>query len=224
MNDPNKIDPTREPHSFEAALAARDAEQGAKVGAAIASIAAPTPTHDKFGLPLIDALWAKRDCTLGCSGTGTIAVRVMPEGEAISTLAFATRTATPRLPRQIGRNEPCPCGSGNKFKRCCIGKAEHAPATRPRTCRCAQRRYEGVAAEVRARVEYLVAHGADHDVANVSVLMELGLAPPPELMDRAIKKRGNFGPDQAPTPATPVPGEFAMGFSDPGDYPTPATE
>lgn len=24
--------------------------------------------------------------------------------------------------RKIGRNEPCPCGSGKKFKRCCIGK------------------------------------------------------------------------------------------------------
>lgn len=23
---------------------------------------------------------------------------------------------------KIGRNDPCPCGSGKKFKRCCIGK------------------------------------------------------------------------------------------------------
>ena len=23
----------------------------------------------------------------------------------------------------IGRNEPCPCGSGEKYKRCCEGKA-----------------------------------------------------------------------------------------------------
>lgn len=23
---------------------------------------------------------------------------------------------------KIGRNEPCPCGSGQKFKRCCISK------------------------------------------------------------------------------------------------------
>ena len=26
--------------------------------------------------------------------------------------------------RNIGRNDPCPCGSGKKFKKCCIGKAE----------------------------------------------------------------------------------------------------
>jgi len=22
----------------------------------------------------------------------------------------------------VGRNEPCPCGSGNKFKKCCLNK------------------------------------------------------------------------------------------------------
>jgi hypothetical protein len=26
--------------------------------------------------------------------------------------------------RNIGRNDPCPCGSGKKFKKCCIGKVE----------------------------------------------------------------------------------------------------
>jgi len=25
-------------------------------------------------------------------------------------------------PEKIGRNEPCPCGSGRKFKKCCLGK------------------------------------------------------------------------------------------------------
>jgi uncharacterized protein YecA (UPF0149 family) len=24
---------------------------------------------------------------------------------------------------KIGRNEACPCGSGQKYKRCCLGKA-----------------------------------------------------------------------------------------------------
>lgn len=27
------------------------------------------------------------------------------------------------IQRKIGRNEPCPCGSGLKFKKCCISKA-----------------------------------------------------------------------------------------------------
>jgi hypothetical protein len=38
--------------------------------------------------------------------------------------------------RKISRNDPCPCGSGKKFKHCCIGKdidweARQAPARRP---------------------------------------------------------------------------------------------
>ncbi len=27
---------------------------------------------------------------------------------------------------KIGRNSPCPCGSGKKYKKCCIGKPDHA--------------------------------------------------------------------------------------------------
>src|SRR6202051_3513370 len=26
--------------------------------------------------------------------------------------------------RDVGRNDPCPCGSGKKFKKCCLDKAE----------------------------------------------------------------------------------------------------
>jgi hypothetical protein len=26
---------------------------------------------------------------------------------------------------KVGRNEPCPCGSGKKFKHCCLSKTEH---------------------------------------------------------------------------------------------------
>ncbi len=36
------------------------------------------------------------------------------------------RLLTPRLPTtpkiEVGRNEPCPCGSGKKYKRCCMKK------------------------------------------------------------------------------------------------------
>jgi SWIM/SEC-C metal-binding protein len=28
-------------------------------------------------------------------------------------------TATRRVEKKIGRNEPCPCGSGKKYKKCC---------------------------------------------------------------------------------------------------------
>jgi uncharacterized protein len=29
---------------------------------------------------------------------------------------------TPSSSAKIGRNDPCPCGSGKKYKKCCLGK------------------------------------------------------------------------------------------------------
>lgn len=31
---------------------------------------------------------------------------------------------------KVGRNDPCPCGSGRKYKKCCAGKAQAAPLER----------------------------------------------------------------------------------------------
>ncbi|MBI4549578.1 MAG: SEC-C domain-containing protein [Candidatus Omnitrophica bacterium] len=28
------------------------------------------------------------------------------------------------FPKDVGRNDPCPCGSGKKFKKCCYDKIE----------------------------------------------------------------------------------------------------
>jgi hypothetical protein len=28
------------------------------------------------------------------------------------------------FPKEIGRNDPCPCGSGKKYKKCCMDKME----------------------------------------------------------------------------------------------------
>ena len=38
-----------------------------------------------------------------------------------------------RLGPKVGRNEPCPCGSGKKYKKCCLGKDKGArpPAADP---------------------------------------------------------------------------------------------
>ena len=32
-----------------------------------------------------------------------------------------TKKQIARRPPRVGRNEPCPCGSGKKFKNCCLG-------------------------------------------------------------------------------------------------------
>jgi hypothetical protein len=36
-----------------------------------------------------------------------------------------------RLDKQVGRNDPCPCGSGLKYKKCCADKAQHIGAPSP---------------------------------------------------------------------------------------------
>jgi uncharacterized protein YecA (UPF0149 family) len=52
--------------------------------------------------------------------------RMSPESRALLQPHLATMHVAPtqaqlrrRRPR-VGRNEPCPCGSGLKFKRCCL--------------------------------------------------------------------------------------------------------
>jgi hypothetical protein len=32
----------------------------------------------------------------------------------------------------VGRNEPCPCGSGRKYKKCCLSKHEEEELLRQR--------------------------------------------------------------------------------------------
>lgn len=49
--------------------------------------------------------------------------------EVIASTAsgFTVRAAGP----QVGRNDPCPCGSGNKYKKCCADKPQAAPSPIP---------------------------------------------------------------------------------------------
>jgi preprotein translocase subunit SecA len=39
-----------------------------------------------------------------------------------------TRQAQPRGGAKVGRNDPCPCGSGKKFKNCHLGREEELAA------------------------------------------------------------------------------------------------
>jgi uncharacterized protein len=38
--------------------------------------------------------------------------------------AMAERQTAQRMSAKVGRNEPCPCGSGKKFKKCCGSPVE----------------------------------------------------------------------------------------------------
>jgi tetratricopeptide (TPR) repeat protein len=53
-----------------------------------------------------------------------------PEASAWSDLRAATqgRRVPPRTGPKIGRNDPCPCGSGKKYKKCCLGGAQSKDA------------------------------------------------------------------------------------------------
>ena len=52
------------------------------------------------------------------------------DGEEAPWADFAYPNEPVRNPwRNVGRNDPCPCGSGKKFKKCCLGNGE-PPARR----------------------------------------------------------------------------------------------
>jgi uncharacterized protein len=42
--------------------------------------------------------------------------------ENLNEARLATRpeATNPQGTRRVGRNDPCPCGSGRKFKKCCM--------------------------------------------------------------------------------------------------------
>jgi preprotein translocase subunit SecA len=60
------------------------------------------------------------------AAAGAAAASAAPAGvtdssaEAYEAAQQATRTVVaPRSVSKVGRNDPCPCGSGKKYKRCC---------------------------------------------------------------------------------------------------------
>ena len=44
-------------------------------------------------------------------------------GEARELQALAAASQPRRTGPQVGRNDPCPCGSGRKYKKCCLAHA-----------------------------------------------------------------------------------------------------
>lgn len=49
-------------------------------------------------------------------------------GEPIERVMHHLRSEDAQLSRQTGRNDPCPCGSGKKYKKCCLGKPSSSRA------------------------------------------------------------------------------------------------
>ena len=59
-------------------------------------------THSRASLEKLASLWRK--------------------GEPPERLMELVRSEDAKASPQAGRNDPCPCGSGKKYKRCCLGK------------------------------------------------------------------------------------------------------
>jgi uncharacterized protein len=58
-----------------------------------------------------------------CKGWKRFYLRTLPRFRVIAEKVKSTRNIdvhSPTSSKKIGRNEPCPCGSGKKFKNCCI--------------------------------------------------------------------------------------------------------
>jgi len=50
------------------------------------------------------------------------------EPEDVSDIDRALHPPAPVLAEaKVGRNDPCPCGSGKKYKKCCAGAAASGP-------------------------------------------------------------------------------------------------
>ena len=47
------------------------------------------------------------------------------EDEALGNLLGWMPKVPVRRENNVGRNDPCPCGSGKKYKKCCLGKVEN---------------------------------------------------------------------------------------------------
>jgi uncharacterized protein len=70
--------------------------------------------------------------TESLEATAESLLRVFPEalaeyahlGRSVLGAIPATPARTPGRVTRVGRNDPCPCGSGKKFKRCC-GETRH---------------------------------------------------------------------------------------------------
>jgi uncharacterized protein YecA (UPF0149 family) len=60
-----------------------------------------------------DALVRKNGPSLILDGAGTLT------RAAINVLAATQAATNPQASRKVGRNDPCLCGSGKKFKKCC---------------------------------------------------------------------------------------------------------
>ncbi|NUQ62786.1 MAG: SEC-C domain-containing protein [Pirellulales bacterium] len=69
--------------------------------------------------PIRTMLWALEQLTGKKSGE---VIKEIAEKEAIRAVDSVVRQPSHGVRSEVGRNDPCPCGSGKKYKKCCMRK------------------------------------------------------------------------------------------------------
>ncbi len=84
----------------------------------LASLAIPSPARD--AVPgLVGAFLADLEDVGRLSGGRALGAQVRTSAPAFRERASGRVRQEKRAAPKIGRNDPCPCGSGLKYKRCC---------------------------------------------------------------------------------------------------------
>jgi tetratricopeptide (TPR) repeat protein len=75
-------------------------------------------------------------------------------------------------PGEVGRNEPCPCGSGKKYKRCCLEKHEAAGHTNDAALKAKQKEQEKLIKRIEKAFDLLGSRQYDEAIRFASKLIE----------------------------------------------------
>lgn len=75
-------------------------------------------------------------------------------------------------PGKVGRNEPCPCGSGKKYKRCCLEKHEAAGHTNDTALKAKQKEQEKLIKRIEKAFGFLGSQQYDEAIRFASKLIE----------------------------------------------------
>ena len=91
----------------------------------------PIISYKKEGFDMFDAMIESiREDTVKLMFTIQLRTNQEPKREQVAKPAQegfgsdGTIQNKPRSVKKVGRNDPCPCGSGKKYKKCCLNKAD----------------------------------------------------------------------------------------------------
>ena len=109
-----------------------EAESGDDVGSLLLDISGPTgfdvveSTADREAEHLLRDLWGLFERR---HDVGAFLRRREAQLKAVGETLWRAVDRPARRSKKVGRNAPCPCGSGRKYKKCCLGKGDGSSVT-----------------------------------------------------------------------------------------------